>query len=554
MSDFSGSWDFVLQISGEAINRFIAANFFSQSFFPTVFLRPAVLPDYDFYLNIPTISLNGDSTVTIQVPFIAFSEISTPNVTGTIVLTSPLAVTPNSLAIDLTNADFSIINFTGPDGAKVIYLAVLQGTLQGLGKFPLLQNLQFAFGALIAQDELQVFFSADGQPHTNPANPPSTFSGDFMLSIDFAFVQNQLAGLIQSQLGTLPAPAPGADGVTIDSVTLTCQDHQMTGAVEVSGTFADVTIDGTLSQAMNLYIDPTQGIKVGQLFAVQVSSAALDAIQFLFPVAGSIAVGAIERAVEGLVSNAFSSLPGVGEQAVNANLFGVDTSITNVDNTPDRIEMWGAVVATPEGFADEQPGINPKVPMFCGNTRTYIYHKLPCAYGNWISGKWAVFVPADAQALAAYKEPSPGGIWNGCYLCLPQYHKLWPGKLTTYFKVGQWNVPIVDHSYTVAGVLQTPNTQLESGVSSFTETYPIDQAPDSFDNVIVFNTSAQKLAAGQWQFTITSDIDPNWSLQVEREIEAWTPVTLYLTLDGKESWPTQTPPYDPNVPGGIPGQ
>jgi hypothetical protein len=212
--------------------------------------------------------------------------------------------------------------------------------------------------------------------------------------------------------------------------------------------------------------------------------------------------------------------------------------------------LSGTISAQPSTLELMILGRNPGIPSFINDTRTFVIHLPPCTWGNQVSGKWGTMTEADSTHLqlpATDAQP-----WDACYLCLPQFHKLRPGQVASFFKIPNQSGP-VSGSYTLSGTLAKIDEPGELGDTIFSQTHEFyDLLPDAFGNVIVQNTTPQ-LAAGHWQIAVTSSLDSNWSVGVNGFLDAWSPLALYLTLDSQATGPIQTPPYDPAVPSGIPG-
>ena len=554
MSDFTGTFDFAVQITGDAINRVIAANFFdNQTAIPTVYLRgTGVFLDKDLYLNTPTLALQADGTVLLSVPFVVHEDLTKPNVHGTAQFQTTLAVTANNLVLDLTQAPI-IVNFDGPPHALPGYQFMLAVAFANTNSFPIAQNLPVQFGFLVQANLLHIFLSADGMLHTNPGNPPALVGGnvgtDFVVLIDAAFVQQQLAQQVQQQLGSFPIDL--GSGVIVDSISLVLNDpNSMTISVEADSPVGHVTA----SQNFALYIDPNNpqaGISIVLNGDVSISSVFALLVQVLAPFVGTAAVAVLQQVANQAVANAVGSISPVGGQFLSETLFGMTATVYGIGNTADRIDLPGIISAEVSNFEKVYGGINPKIPMFLNNTRTYVYHVIPCYWGDQVSGKWGTFSEADATSIQSYNaDPQP---WDACYLCLPQLHKNRPGKVTSYFKVPNLSGPL-EGGYHIEGVLQQADQSDELGNPNFAFDYSFGlTAPDAFGNIIVQNTTPQ-LAPGDWLFTINSVLDGSWQVQVNGRLDNWDPLSLYLTLGSQDTSPNQNPPYDPAVSSGIPGQ
>jgi hypothetical protein len=371
--------------------------------------------------------------------------------------------------------------------------------------------------------------------------------------IDPAFVQQELATQIQSNLGAYPIVEPtGLVDVNVNSISLAFNDG---GGFTVS-VAASTSLTGsfTASQNIALYIDPNNpqaGIKLLQEGPVSIDSWAADLLQILIPFIGTVVIDYVNQAANQAIAGAFASIGPVGGQFLAQTLFGMTASVYGISNTSSYIMLSGTISAQPSPYELSILGKNPKIPFFLNNTRTWVFHQLPCTWGNQVSGKWGVWEEADLTALQAYASaPQP---WDACYLCLPKYHKLRPGQITSFFKIPNQTGPVTG-SYTISGTLAKIDEPGEQGETTFNQTYQIDlTAPDAFGNVIVQNLTSQ-LAAGNWQIVVTSSLNSNWSVQVNGFLDAWNPLALYLTLDSQTTGANQTPPYDPAVPSGIIGQ
>ena len=177
--------------------------------------------------------------------------------------------------------------------------------------------------------------------------------------------------------------------------------------------------------------------------------------------------------------------------------------------------------------------------MFVNNTKTWVYHFLPCFYGDQISGDSWTLSEACSQTLAVYAADTQHP-WDACYLCLPQYHKLRAGHLTSFYKIPSavGSGPITGN-YRLQGTLIKQTQSGEFGDSSFDHTYQIEPTvPDAYGNVIVRNVTP-KLAPGDWKIIVTSTDEPGWEVEVTGFVDFWTPLAIDLTFSSLKTDPHQ---------------
>jgi len=573
MTDFSGSYDFSVQIPLASINAIIPTIFYgNQSPIQTVYPRGAGgLPNSDLYLNTPSLAFQTDGSVVISLPFTVHTAITEPNVHGTFQIPSTLALVPstppatgNSVVLQLTQ-NITVVDFDGPEGGEFLYTAVLQGALANVSGFPVIQNLTTELGFLAQPVELQIFLSADRLLHTNPTNPPADLvndpnnlgaSNDFLVYIDNDFIQQQTADQVQAMYGAYPIYLQ-AGFPPIKSITKTLNQAQtITLDVTIGMYVGQVPLpDAHLTQDMELSIDandPQAGITLIPLGDPSISAGYEDVLEIFAPLVGSALVELLQQSVNKSLTDAFQSSP-IGGQFLSDTLFGFTASVQTVWNTADRVALEGVIQIPPSTQEElEFPGQNWAIPKFFNNTKTWVYHYLPCFWGNQMSGDFTV-CEADSQSLLAFATaPQP---WDACYLCLPQLHILRPGQVNVYFKIpSQIGSGPISGELHLVGLREQEDQAGEQGVATFNQIFQVENlTPDAYGNVITQYT-VQGLSQGNWTFQASSINDPAWNVEVKGSITAWTPWPIYLTYSSQDTNPSQVPPYDPAVPSGIPGQ
>lgn len=572
MSDFTGSYDFSVQISTNTINNAIAANFYSQTLLPTVYLRgTGFFPDSDLYLNIPSVAFPADGSIVFSLPFTVHSDIYSPNVHGTVQLQTSFsiignsmagnAMASNSLVVDLSQT-FAIVDFDGPDGELFVYEAIVQGLLGQNSTLTIIENLPAEFGFLVQAGELQVFLSADKQLHTNPLAPPAIMAGDtkneFLVYIDGAFVQQEFATQIEKQYGPFPIEA---NGWIVNSISLVLNAAlgMTVNAVVPLSVGATQLPDLTISQNFELSIDPNDlqaGIIVVPEGPVLLSPGYSDLLQGFLPFVGTALLDLVQQKINLAIDNALASNSGLGAQFLSKTLFGMTATVYNVSNDEEKVAITGGITFPPLSQAEFlRQGMNPAIPVFFNNTKTFVYHFLPCYWGNQMSGDFTVSEACSQTTLAYTTQAAPWQNWDACYLCLPKLHILRPGQVTVYFKIRSavGSGPI-SGACQVFGIVDQKDQGEEQGIGAFNQAITVENVtPDGSGNVIVHKT-IPGLAQGNWTFQAASSYDPEWQVEIKGSINGWTPWPIYLTLGSPDTSPDQTPPYDPAVPSGIPGQ
>ena len=561
MNSFTGTYDFAVEIPEDAINTAIASTFPSQLFLPTVFLRgKGVFPDKDLYLNTPSIAFQPDSSVLLSLPFVTHQSVGQPNVHGTAQIQATFVMQDNSLVLNL-NPNSNIVDFDGPGEDPSGYELLLSIVLANHSTFPLFTNLPLQFGFWAQPGVLRIFLSADGHLHTNPTPPPvnpSLYSGNgFTVLIDSEFVQQELATQLTKMYGSFPISV-STQAPDLTSVTLFFNQTDLTAQAVATLAVGIVPIPSvTISQDLELGMDgndPQAGVLITPLGEPQISAGYSDLLQLFLPFVGTALLELIQQIILQSISQALGT-QSLGGQFLERSIFGIAASVDSISNSQDRITLGGEITPAPKSTDQyEWGGINPKLPRFVNNTRTWVYHFLPCFYGSQISGDFWTLSEASAQSLAAYAADTQHP-WDACYVCLPQYHKLRPGQLTSFYKIPSaiGSGPITGN-YRLQGTLVKQTQAGEFGDSSFDHTYQVEPTlPDGYGNVIVHNVTPT-LAPGDWQIVATSTNDPAWQVEVTGFVDFWTPLAIYLTFSSPKTDPHQTPPYDPAVPSGIPGQ
>lgn len=538
MTEFSGSYDASVQTVQRVFQWWLDTHFYTQTLVPTFLPHSSALNPTlrDLYLNTPKVTFLGSNggfsnLVQLDIPFISALTVNDPNVHGTVTLTMPVIELNGNVGFDpfLINGGVTVAasSATSASVQAGVIIALQEAFFDSsLNSKPLLPNSPAAFGFAVNPGVLHVFASADKGLHGDPPNPPddldnSNFSWDFEIQIDAAAVLNTFNAKVAPRLAQ-PLVTIKGKNINLESLTLVINE----GSMNISGA---VTGAVSFSQDIGLWIDSATGnLGVTPLGAVEVSDPILSDVVNLF--AGPLAPIVNDAIIDSLTLTIRNALPTILPGPA-LKLFGlVLLPSPDVMIHPDRLQVIGTIDGAPRQHPVVPTFKNPKLPRLCVDERTRVFHALPCYWGDAVSARWGNFdVEHDATTIANLKA----GGFNGCYLCLPKFHKKNPGTLTTYFRVLNAQ-GFVSGKWSVDATLLSAAKPVESGDSAVSVDHEFASLPDSSGAIIVHATEPS-LAAGEWRFVISSSLDPSWTVTVTQSLDAWDPLTLYLTLGSPDA-------------------
>lgn len=386
------------------------------------------------------------------------------------------------------------------------------------------------------------------------------FSPHYAFALSPEVVKESINKSLEDTFGSSHPPftLPTDDSITIKSLTIKLAKGYL-------------TFDGTLEKALDVMPDPDVDF-TGKVILSLVNGVVkpgvqlddidvpwwLDLLQFL-PVINLIFDALFGDALYKMVGNPSLNSTGFSDFTVFSNSLpqvagqigpsiGITIKNEQIHVRKEGVYLTGTLKAVSDpGRGSDYGEMNGRgeEPTLIAHKKTKAFHKMGsvCPWlGSMLNQNKTAY--DDSPMAIAYLKATG---YNGCYYCQPEHHTKEPGSIVLHIK-STGHIPDTEPEIPIgiSGSLLKKAKFIELGndspfklvlkgaptVGDWWELTPLNNKANKYGNVY-YGLLLDNLAAGYWQFNLTSDLDSDWNLSIKRYVSAWqarSRIPLLLTI------------------------